>query len=100
MQVSRVGDVPSLRVSMERGGTSRWWSDEDADCRCQRAPTSEGASSTFVVGSFCCSFLGTLCPRECCAHPPEASRYGDPLSLDSFPASALRVETGDADRGD
>ena len=95
-----VGDVPSLRVSMERGGTSRWCSDEGADCRCQRAPKSEGASSTFGVGSFCCSSLGTLRPRECCEHPPEASLCGHPLSLDSFPASALRVVTSDAERGD
>ena len=50
---AREGGVPSLWVSMGRGGTSCRRLDEDADCCCQRSPKSEGATSTLGVGRFC-----------------------------------------------
>ena len=62
--VRRGEDVPILRVPVGRGCTRRWCSDLAADCRCQRAPKYEGASSTLGVASIGCSSLGTVSPRE------------------------------------
>ena len=92
--------MPIFGLSVGRGCTVLWCSDGVADCRCQRAPESEGASSTLGVGCLGSSAVGALCPRDTCEPSSEVSLSCAPLSRDSFPTSALRVLGGDSERGD
>ena len=82
--MSWTGDEPCVRMFIDLGETSRWGSEERAECWRQRAPESERGSSPF--GRCCCSSLGTLCPGEWCEHPSDA--------LAPYPASVDKALQG------
>ena len=93
--VRRGEDVPIFGLSVGRGCTILWCSDGVADCRCQRAPKSEGASSALGVGCLGSSAVGALCPRDTYEPSSEVSLSCVPLSRDSFPTSVPRVLAGE-----
>ena len=66
VRVSRSADEPCSRRVIECGETSRWCSEERAECRRQWAPEYERGCSPSDSTGRCGSSLGALCPGERC----------------------------------